>query len=160
MALPSYASSLISAVTRVQQNVPLPQFVIGGRNSGTYKLFKKSTTYDFTVWRSKVFQIGKNFDVLQIKFAVIPVIAANMSIIPVLYFDNENANSIGTTINLTNYPVDAAGNGQKLVILTAKNFSNAVHGKNNFFLELQITSSVLTVVELPITIELEVEGLE
>jgi hypothetical protein len=154
MSLPTYASSIITAVTRAQQNVGFPQFVIGGQNATTYKLFKKGTTYGFTVFRTGVFQIGKNFDILQIKFPVIPNMAANMSIIPVLYFDNQATNSVGTTINATNYP-----NSEKLIILTAKNFANAVHGKNNFFLEFQITGTVLTVVGLPINISLEVEDL-
>lgn len=152
MALPSYASSLITAVSRVQQNIPTPQYVIGGRNSGSYALFKKTTTHAFSVWRSQVYKIGKPFDVMEIRFAVMPEIAANMTIIPVLYFDNEDSNSIGTTINSTNF-----ANSEKLIELTPKNFANTVHGTNNFFLELQFTGSALVVVELPISIEIEVD---
>jgi hypothetical protein len=151
MALPSYASSVISAVSRVQQNIPVPQFVIGGRNASTYKLFKKTTAYVFSVWRSQVFQIGKNFDVLEIKFPIHPDMTTNMSIIPVLYFDNEDSNSVGTTLNSTNY-----SNSDRLITLTSKNFTNTVHGRNNFFLELQFTGSALAVVGLPISIDIDV----
>ncbi len=152
MALPTYSSSIITAVSRAQQNVPFPQYVIGGQNAGTYKLFKKGTTYDFTVWRSKVYQIGKNFDVLQIKFSLVPVISAGMVIVPVLYFDNESSISVGTEINATNYP-----NSEKFIKLSSDTFAGAVHGRNNFFFELQFTGSSLAVVELPITIEIEEE---
>lgn len=141
----------------IQQNLPFPRFVMGGVGGGsgtTYALFKKSSSYVFNVWRSPVFNIGHDFDILSIKFAVMPDMAANMSIIPVIYFDNEDSNSVGTTINFTNYP-----NSEKLITLTSKNFGNGVHGKNNFFIEFQFTGSALAVVELPITIELEVEAL-
>jgi hypothetical protein len=157
MALPSYSSSVITAVSAVQQNLPFPTFIMGGRNASTYKLFKKSTTYVFNNWRSPVYQIGKNFDVMEITLPISPDLTTNMSIIPVLYFDNEDSNSVGATINLTNYPVDLAGNGQRLIKLTSKNFANTTHGKNNFFLELQFQGSALAVVGLPVNIEIEIE---
>jgi len=152
MALPTYASSIITVATKVQQNSEFPQFVMGGRNANTYKLFKKSTTYAFNVWRSQVFQIGKNFDILSIKFAIHPDMTTNMEIIPVIYFDNESSSSVGATINPTNYP-----NSDRLITLTSKNFSNTVHGKHNFFIEFQFTGSALSVIELPVSVELEVE---
>jgi len=152
VALPTYASSLITAVGKVEQKLPFPTYIMGGRNASTYQLFKKSTTYVFNNWRSPVYQIGKNFDILEITFPIIPDMTTNMSIIPVLYFDNEDTNSVGITINPTNYP-----NSERLIKLTSKNFSNSVHGRNNFFLELQFQGSALAVVGLPINIELEVE---
>lgn len=157
MALPTYNPSVITSVLGIQQNLAFPRFVIGavgGASGTTYHLEKKATAYSFNVWRSPVYNIGHDFDVLSIKFAVMPEIGANMSIIPVLYFDNEDSSSVGTTINSTNYP-----NSEKLVKLGSKNFNNDVHGRNNFFLELQFTGSALVAVELPITIELEVEEL-
>lgn len=155
MALPTYNPSITTAVLGIQQNLPFPRFVmagVGGASGTTYHLSKKASTYSFNVWRSPVYNIGHDFDVLTIKFAVMPEIGANMSIIPVLYFDNEDSSSVGNTINSTTYP-----DSDKLIKLTSKNFSNTVHGRNNFFLELQFTGSALVAVELPITIELEVE---
>lgn len=151
MALPTYASSLISAVTRVQQNNEFPQYVIGGQKAASYALFKKSDTYDFTVWRSPVYNIGKNFDVLKVKFAVSGGITGSKEITPVLYFDNESSTSSATPINTTNYT-----SGTKLFSLSSMNFSNSVHGRHNFFLELQMTGTALSVVKLPIEIELEI----
>lgn len=151
MALPTYASSIITAVHKVEQALPFPVYVMGGRNASTYKLFKKSATYVFNNWRSPVYQIGKKFDVMEITFALMPDMTTNMSIIPVLYFDNESSNSVGNTINPTNYP-----NSDRLIRLTPKNFANTVQGKNNFFLELQFQGSALAVVELPINIDIEI----
>ena len=152
MALPSYATSLISSVVRVQQDTDTPQFVIGGRQTSSYALFKKGTTYDFTLWRSQVFTTGKPFDVLEIKFATNQAISGNIEIIPVLYFDNEVTSSVGTAINATNYT-----NSEKLIKLTSKNFSNAVSGFQNFFLELQFTGTSLVTVKCPITIDVEIK---
>lgn len=150
--LPVYSTSLITAVQKVEQALPFTKFVIAGRNASTYKLFKKSTTYAFNLWRSPVYQIGQNFDILAIRIPIMPDMTTNMSIIPVLYFDNEDSNSVGTTLNSTNYP-----NSDRLIYLTDKDFTNTVHGRNNFFLELQFTGSALSVVELPISIDLEVQ---
>lgn len=152
MALPSYASSIITAVSKVEQNLPFTKFVFGGRNASTYKLFKKSTTHVFNNWRSAVYQIGRDFDVMEIRLPIHPDMTTNMSIIPVLYFDNEDSNSVGTTLNSTNY-----SNSERLITLTGKNFGNAVHGRQNFFLELQFQGSALAVVGLPITIEVDIE---
>lgn len=157
MALPTYASSVITAVSKVEQNLPFTKFIMagqGGENEDEFKLFKKSTTYVFNNWRSPVYQIGKDFDIMEIKFPIHPDMTTNMSIIPVLYFDNEDSNSVGTTINSTNYP-----NSDRLITLTSKNFSNTVHGKQNFFLELQFQGSALAVVGLPISIDIDVEEL-
>lgn len=151
--LPEYDPSIITVVSRVQQNLGFPQFVIGGRGTGTYMLFKKGSTYDFTLWRSPVYSIGQDFDVLEIKFAVEGGITGNKEIIPVLYFDDESMTSVGTEINSTNYT-----NSEQLIKLTSKNFANATHGHSNFFLELQMTGTALSVVKLPITIELEIEN--
>ena len=153
MALPTYDTSIITAVLRGQQNIAFPQFIMGGQGTGSeYALFKKTTTYDFTCWRSQVYQIGRHFDVLQIKFTIVPDMAANMTIIPVLYFDNEDSSSVGTTINYTNYP-----NANRLISLSSDTFGGAVHGKNNFFLELQFTGTALVAVGLPIAVDVEVE---
>lgn len=104
MTLPTNNASAITAVARVQQNMTLPQFVIGGRNASTYKLDKKTTTYSFAVWRSAMYRLGVPFDITRISFPVYPKMGTNMTIIPVLHFDNGTLISTGTTINSTNFP--------------------------------------------------------
>jgi len=125
--------------------------VIGGRNASSYALFKKSDTYGYAIWRSPVYNLGKNFDILSIKFAVVGGITGAKEIVPTLYFDNEYTNSIGTAITANNYT-----NEETLILLTSKNFTNSVSGRHNFFLELQFTGTDLCVVKLPITLEIEV----
>lgn len=133
------------------QGLPVTSFVFGGSDGTTFKLFKKSTTYAFSVYRSRVFNFDHKFDVLAITFPVFPALAANMSIVPVLYFDNESYTSTGTTIDATNYP-----NKPTLLYLVSKNFPEGVRGDFNFFLELQITGSALATIGLPINIDVEV----
>lgn len=149
MALPSYSQSLITAIAKSQQDFTLPSYIIGGRNSTAYRLMKLGTTYSFSVWRSQVFRIGKNFDVVRIVLQIYPSVSTNTNIIPVLYFDDASSSSTGTTINNTNYA------SAREVALYPQNFSNTVRGKNDFFLELQFDGSALNSVGLPITIDIE-----
>lgn len=151
--LPDYSPSIITAVKNVQQNVPSTRFIIAGRggvNQADYTLFKKSDTYNFTIWRSQVYKIAGGFDVMSIEFGIVGGITGNKEIIPVLRFDDERDESVGTKINITNYP-----NSEKLIRLTSKNFNNTVAGESNFYLELQNTGRDLAVVSMPIIIEIE-----
>jgi len=149
---PEYDPSIITSVKKISQNLPFPQYVIAGQGTGSlYKLFKKTTTQAFTLWRSPVYNIGKDFDVMSIEFNIIGGVASNKTIVPILYFDNERDSSVGTTINTTNYP-----NLEQLIQLTSKNFNNSVHGKHNFFLELQFTGTALAVVSTPINIDIDI----
>lgn len=148
--LPTYNPSIVTSVTRVYQNMPFPQFVMAGQGTGSiFQLFKKTDVHNFSIWRTPVYQIGKDFDVMEITFNLTADLDVGMNIIPKLYFDNERTSSVGTQINYVNIT-------DKLVRLTAKNFDNSVHGKHNFFLELQFTGQSLEVVALPIFIDIEI----
>ena len=78
---------------------------------------KITTTYSFAVWRSGVYRVGRKFDVLGIRLSVFPALTTNMTIIPVLYFDNAQVASTGTTINSTNY------SGKTEIVLTPADFT-------------------------------------
>lgn len=151
--LPVFSPSIVTSVTRVKQDMAFPQFVTGGLGLGdNYALFKKGTEYaisEFSIWRSPMYRINKDFDVLKITFPLHSDIGVGTSIIPKLYFDDGVRTSTGTTINSTNY-------SKKLIRLTSKNFDNSVHGQANFFLELQFRGSGLSVVAMPVKIELEI----
>lgn len=150
---PTYNTSLISAISRVDQNLGFPQFIIGGRGGSTgtdYALFKKSEVYGRTIWRSEVYKIGRDFDVTRIKFNLVTDLEATTEIVPKLYFDNERSSSVGTVIDITNYT-------RKFIELVAANFSGAMHGQHSFFLELQFTGSVLATVALPIFIDVDIK---
>jgi len=150
MALPSYGESVITAVGKVIQNVTLPQFVFGGINASAQRIQKITTTYSNHNWRSSVYRFDRPFDITKISFAVYPAIAANMTIIPVLYFDDENNSSIGTTINSTNY-----SNSEQEISLYPGNFAHKVRGEHDFFLEFQFTGTALATIGLPVRIEIE-----
>ena len=153
MALPSYNASLITAVAQIQQGASFPKFIIGGQGGSggtTYQLMKKGTSYGFHLFRGPVHSFDGKFRVTRISLRFGATMASNMSIIPVLYFDNESSSQVGTTLNSTNYP------SQTFVVLNESNFSNNCEGQNNVFLELQVTGSVLFPIELPIEMEVEV----
>lgn len=155
LCYPNYNTSLISVVARVQQNLAFPQFVMagqGGSGGSTYALFKKSDTGGINYWESPVFQIGKDFDIISITLPLITDLAAGTLVIPVFHFDDNTVEVTGTQINNTNY-----SNTNKLIILNAKNFGAALHGKDNFVFDLQFRGTALAVFSLPITIEVEIQ---
>lgn len=150
--LPNYNTSLISVISRVTQNMSFPQFVMGGRGGSggtTYSLFKKTSTYGLVIFRSPVYNVGQEFDVMQIRLNLLSSFSAGTSIIPKLYFDNERDSVLGTTIDSSTF-------SSQLITLTPKDFSNTTHGYSNFFLELQISGSSLSVVSLPIFVDVEI----
>ncbi len=145
--LPTYNTSLISAVARVKQGLNAPEFIMGGRESGSYKLFKKSNSYAFNVFRSRVCKPSSPFVVKEILIPLTGAVDTNQQIVPVLYFDSGSATSVGTPINPTNY-----ANGETFIKLTADSFPDGCMGQEDVFLELQFTGSALAPVSLPITI--------
>lgn len=152
--MPVYNPSIVSAMKKVSQNMPFPQFVIGGQgglNEDEYALFKKSDDQIFTIWRSQVYQIGKDFDIKSILFNLVNDIEIRTSITVKLYFDNERESAVAKTINANNY-----SNDNKLIELTPKNFDRAISGKHNFFMEFQFRGSALAPISLPIFIDLNV----
>jgi hypothetical protein len=150
--LPDYNHSLVSCVTRVQQDLGFTQFVmggVGGVNENEYALFKKDEVYTATqIWRSPVYKVGQDFDVVKISFNLVTALTGGTSITPKLYFDNERESAVGTVINMNNF-------SQKYIELRTANFQGAVHGQHSFFLELQFTGSALTVISLPLFVEID-----
>lgn len=154
MSLPIYSNSIITAVGKALQGVAFPKFVIGGQGGpgGTsYELHKASTSYNFALFRSKKYLIGQRFKITEIRIPLSIALAANMTIIPVIHFDDEASSSPGTTIDSNNYP-----DSDKMIFLAPDNFSQGTIGQKNFYLELQFTGSALLGVNLPISIEYEI----
>lgn len=136
----------------VQGTFAQPSLVIGGKNqtASQYILEKPGTTYGTSIFRSKVFNIGTNFTVKEIKFPLGVTLAANMTIVPKLYIDDESKTSTCTTVNSTNY---ADSNTNRLI----RTYPSAnAQGQNNFYLELTWSGTVLCPVMLPIVIILEI----
>ena len=114
----------------------------GTANNG---LDKQGTAYNNapSVFWGSLQRIGKYFKITKIIIPLAQVLAANMTLIPKLYFDSGKTTKTLTTINSTNFP------SQTQIILQPENAS----GKNNFWLELRWSGSALLTVELPIIIK-------
>ena len=126
-----------------------PRLVIGARDASNFFLDQISTTYQTSIWRSQVFNVGQSFQVKEIKLHFAQALAANMTLVPTLYLDDESTSQAGTTINSTNY-----ASSQRTVILTSDSFSN-VRGLHNFYLELSFQGTALLTCVLPIEITIE-----
>jgi hypothetical protein len=124
-----------------------PQPVIGWTDNAAKGLDKSTTTYTTSVWQSEVFRIGKPFQIVSISFPFAQAIAANMTITPKLYYDDASSSTTLTTINSTNY----AGSERHISMKPT-----GAGGKNDFFLELAWSGSVLLTVKLPIVITVDV----
>lgn len=154
MSLPSYNVSVITAVGKAQQGFAAPKFIMGGKGGSggtTYTVDKKGTSYTYALWRSEKYKIGENFKITRIKVPLGIAIAANMTIIPVVYFDDEASNAVGTTINSTNY-----SDSEKMIYLSSDNFSQGLVGQKNFYIEFQVSGSALCPISFPIKIEVEI----
>lgn len=148
------SNGLIGAFKNFEQGATFPKLLIAGTDGTNYNIDKKSTTYQTHIWRSKVYNVGRSFKVTNVSLRLGADVATNMTLVPKLFFDNEDASQAGTTINSTNY--DAS---QRFITMEATNFSGAVSGKQNFFLELTWSGTALLPVWLPIEITIEVDDL-
>lgn len=150
------SNGVVTALKNVlQNNKPQPNLVIGGSDGVNTNLDKRSTTYQTSVFRTRPYQVGSPFTVKRIRIPLAQAVAANMTITPKLYFDNESASQVGTVINSTNY-----SDSEKFILLGPENFANNAGGSNNFFLELVISGTVLSAVSLPIVVNIEIDEKE
>lgn len=116
-----------------------------GTSFGSHGLDKQGTSYSAAppVFWSSLQRIGQRFKITKIHYPLAQVLAANMTLIPKLYFDDGQTSKTLTTINSTNYP-------SKTHVI--QNIEGAT-GENNFWLELRWSGSALLTVGLPIIIE-------
>lgn len=144
------SNGLVTAIKNAQQSSSaFPKFLIGGTDGTNFNIDKQGTTYQTHYWRSSVFNVGARFRIKQVTMNLGQTVAANMTLVPKLYFDNESSSQTGTTINSTNY------SGQ-VITMRSDNFSGKVEGSINFYLELKFTGTALVTVVPPIVVELEV----
>lgn len=153
--LPEYATSLMSAVARVEQGLPFPTFVTGGQDAdGNYGLFKKSATYNLSIFQSGVFHIGHEFTVQEITIPFTRNISTvDAGVVAVIHFDSEQGTSESDSIDSSMF-----SDNQNTVTLVPSNFGGNVKGTNNFYLELRLYGPELLTVSLPITIKVHSEA--
>jgi hypothetical protein len=147
------SNGVVTALKNVlQDSKSHPNLVIGSTDGTLKNLDKRSTAYQTSVFRSRPFEIGAPFTVKRIRIPLAQAVAANMTIVPKLYFDCETSSQVGTTINSTNY-----ADSEKFIILGPENFVNNTSGSNSFFLEFTISGTALSTIGLPIEIEIETD---
>ena len=121
--------------------------IIGWSDDSAKGLDKLSTTYGTWLWQSKIFRIGKPFQVTKVTIPLMQAVTTNMTITPKIIVDDTSTSYTQTVVNSTNFAA-----GERSITLYPSTF-----GKNNFYLELKGTGTALLTVGLPITIEIEIE---
>jgi len=150
---PSYNTSIVTAIARIQQGFAVPKFVMGGKGGAgatTYGLFKQSTTYGLTTWRSRPFVLPQPFQFNWLRLRLSTPVTTGVLISLSLRFDNGANIVYGNNISPINY-----SHGETMIYMTSDNFSGKTVGNKNVVLELDFQGSVLCAVELPITMMLE-----
>lgn len=148
-------SPLVTAVKYVQNAAfAKPQPVIGWTDGSAKGLDALSTTYGVSVWRSPLNRIGKPFRITAIELNFGATMAANMTIVPKIFVDDESSSFTLTTINSTNFPSTMNnGGGRWLKIVTTDTTTTAIpSGYTDFILELRWSGSALIPIKMPITI--------
>lgn len=151
----SVADGMITALKYVEHaSGSLPRPVLGFRNetansaAADVAMYKISTTYGTSYWRSRVYNIGQPFDIKRVYIPLGVAAAANTSITPTIYVDELSSSTALSTINNTT------------LANSERNYESrtTVSGRHNFLLELQWTGTALFPVTLPITIEGETKS--
>lgn len=144
----SAADGLVTAVKNVQQSsFSFPKFVIGWRDASNFGLDQQTTTYGTSIFRSEMFNVGRPFEIKEIRLPLSAAVAANMTLVPTVFFDDISSSKAYQTINSTNF-----ANSERQI-----KFTDPAHGDHNFFLELRFSGTALLSVVFPITIELDID---
>lgn len=147
----SSAITEITAAKVIDQdgfNFQIP--VVAWSDGVVHGIDRQTTNYDKvnTVFRSQVYRMGRPFKIKKIRLPLTKAMAANMTIVPKIYVDEQIKTYTLQTINNTNYP-----NGEQQIVLRSDSSSAPITGLHSFFFELTWSGSALQTVGLPITIE-------
>lgn len=140
---------IVTAVKQIEQaSMASPRVIIGWRDSSGYGVDKSTTTYATSVWRSRMFNVGKKFAIRMIRIPLGTAVGANMTITPKIFLDDFSSSSTSglTVINNTNY-----ANSERTVQMHPD-----ISGNNSFCLELRFSGTALLPVKFPIVIEFDV----
>lgn len=142
-------NQLVTAVKFINQDAftkPVP--IIGWSDNSAKGLDKPSTTYQTSYFQSRIFKIGRPFQVKSVDIPLAQAISTNMTIVPKIYVDDASSSTALNTINSTNYSAS-----ERQIYQTPE----SIRGKSNFFLELAWSGTALATVGLPITIVIDIE---
>jgi len=138
----------ITALAYIEQTSSiLPRLVIGWGDDSNKGIDKFDTTATLnTVFRSRVFNIGRKFQIKRIRVGLGADIAANHSIFPAIYIDDLSSSVILTGIDTTSH------SGLRKVVYKEPELTNLI-GHNNFFLEFSHEDTLALPILLPIEID-------
>lgn len=150
------ATPVVTALKYVQQASNItPSAIVGWGDAIGYGIDKRSTTATYkSIWRSKMFTVGRKFVVKEIRIPLGKTVAANMSITPKIYVDDGSTITTLSAINNSNF-----NNIRKAIYKQPEiTDSNGVNtgGLNNFFLELTWSGTSSLPVLLPIEIIVDI----
>jgi len=125
----------------------LPRVVMGWGDDSNKGIDKFDTTATLnTVFRSRVFNIGKKFQIKRIRVGLGADIAANHSIFPAVYLDDLSSSVVLSGIDTTSH------SGLRKVVYKEPELTNLI-GHNNFFLEFSHEDTLALPILLPIEID-------
>ena len=150
--LPNSATvGTVASLKYVQQaSGIIPRLVVGWADgAGTNGLDKYSSTATLnSLFKTSLFVPGGQFSLLEIEIPFSNPITSTVSIIPKVYYDDENTAVTLATINNTNYA------SQEKVFY--KRPELAVNGRKNFSLQLGIAGTMTWAISFPIRITVEI----
>ena len=119
------------------------QPIVGWSDESAKGLDKLSTTYGTSIWRSQIYSLGNSGVIKNIRIPLAAAVAANMAVVAKIYIDDGSSSETVATINSTNY-----SSGERYIKLTPQ-----TKFKNNFYIELTWSGTVLLPIAFPIIIE-------
>jgi len=147
-------SGICTALKAVQQGAATQQIVIGSGDGSGYQIDKYSTTatYD-SIWRSQIYTIGSKFTIEKIRIPLGAALAANMSLVCKIYYDDSVATKTLTTINTTNFTTGT----RKIIFNQQDILDSSITPQNNFFIELSWAGTVKLPIIFPIEVLIDIQ---
>ena len=140
------ANPYVTCLKYFAQSPAMPQPLIGYDDDSTKGLDKVSTTYDTSYFVDEMIRVGRPFKVERIIIPLASAIVSGNTLTVKIYFDDGSSNLTLPVINNTNY------SGQRNIDFKPQ---NAI-GKNNFYIELSWSGTVLLTVGLPLVYEISI----
>lgn len=145
------ATQMVFSLKYVQQTSNVaPRLIVGWGDGSAKGLDKLSTSATYaSVLRSEMINIGRKFEIEEIRIPLGATVATNMSIVPKILFDDLSSTVTLDTINPTNF------SGKRKAIYKNPALKTA-RGENNFLLEFTHGGTVQLPILLPIEITVNI----
>lgn len=140
----------VTAIKLAQQtDNKTPQILVAWSDGSSQGIDKYSATATLNTSIRWMFNIGKPFQIKEIRIPLGGAVAANTTITTNIYIDDASSTVTPTVINNTNYP------SNRKIIYKQEELKSAV-GADNFILEIANTGTNPLPTALPINIQVEV----